>query len=102
MTGRQPTVGRIRSCIRLPWTGTLGRSRSMPPATTKSCGSPSDECAIRTPKRHGPLREVVQRGPVFDFADRDATLRYVRAEVIRHSEEGPIRLFINPFALTHP
>jgi len=49
-----------------------------------------------------PSGDVVQRGPVFNFADGDATLRYVRAEVIRHSEEGPIRLFINPFGLTRP
>jgi hypothetical protein len=49
-----------------------------------------------------PSAEIVQRGPVFNFADGDATLRYVRAEVIRHSEDGPIRLFVNPFALAHP
>jgi hypothetical protein len=47
-----------------------------------------------------PSGEVVQRGPVFDFSDRDSTLPYVRAELIRHTDDGPIRLFINPFALT--
>jgi hypothetical protein len=46
-----------------------------------------------------PSGEVVQRGPVFDFSDRDSTLRYVRAELIRHTDDGPIRLLINPFAL---
>jgi hypothetical protein len=54
------------------------------------------------PNAPWPSGEVVQRGPVFSFADGDATLRYVRAEVIRHSEEGPIRLFINPFGLNQP
>jgi len=49
-----------------------------------------------------PSGQIVQRGPVFNFADGATPLRYVRAEVIRHSEQGPIRLFINPFALTRP
>jgi len=44
--------------------------------------------------------EVVQRGPVFDFSSRDSTLPYVRAELIRHTDDGPIRLVLNPFALT--
>jgi hypothetical protein len=48
-----------------------------------------------------PAGEVVQRGPVFDFSDRE-TLSYVRAELIRHTDDGPIRLLINPFALTRP
>jgi len=47
-----------------------------------------------------PSGEVVQRGPVFDFSDRDSTLPYIRAELIRHTDDGPIRLLINPFALT--
>lgn len=47
-----------------------------------------------------PAGEAVQRGPVFDFSDRDSRLPYVRAELIRHTDDGPIRLFINPFALT--
>jgi hypothetical protein len=47
-----------------------------------------------------PAGEVVQRGPVFDFSGRDSKLPYVRAELIRHTDDGPIRLFINPFALT--
>jgi hypothetical protein len=46
--------------------------------------------------------EIVQRGPVFDYADSDATLRYVRAEVVRHTSDGSIRLFVNPFGLAHP
>ena len=49
-----------------------------------------------------PSGEIVQRGPVFRLASTDATLRYVRAEVIRQSDAGPIRLFTNPFALTQP
>jgi hypothetical protein len=49
-----------------------------------------------------PSGQIVQRGSVFDFADGDAMLRYVRAEVIRHTSDGPVRLFINPFALTQP
>jgi hypothetical protein len=47
-----------------------------------------------------PSGEVVQRGPVFDFSGRDSTLPYVRAEVIRHTDAGPVRLILNPFALT--
>ena len=49
-----------------------------------------------------PSGEVVQRGPAFDYSDSDATLPYVRAELIRHTDNGPIRLFINPFAVIHP
>jgi hypothetical protein len=47
-----------------------------------------------------PSGEIVQRGPVFDFSTADSTLSYVRAEVIRHTDDGPVRLLINPFALT--
>ena len=47
-----------------------------------------------------PSGEVVQRGPVFDFSGRDSTLPYVRAEVIRHTDAGSVRLILNPFALT--
>lgn len=47
-----------------------------------------------------PSGEVVQRGPVFDYSAGDSTLSYVRAEVIRRSDDGPIRLLLNPFALT--
>src|SRR5262249_24529619 len=57
---------------------------------------PSDEGA---PWASG---EAAQRGPVSDFSAGDSTSRYVRAEVIRHTDEGPIRLFLNPFALTLP
>ena len=46
-----------------------------------------------------PSGELAQRGAVFDYADSNATLRYVRAEVVRHTDDGPIRLFVNPFAL---
>jgi hypothetical protein len=49
-----------------------------------------------------PSGEIVQRGSVFDYAGSDAALRYVRAEVIRHTDNGPIRLFVNPFGLVHP
>jgi hypothetical protein len=47
-----------------------------------------------------PSGEIVQRGPVFDFSGRDSTLRYVRAELIRRTDDGPIRLLLNPFSLT--
>jgi hypothetical protein len=46
-----------------------------------------------------PPGEVVQRGPVFNYSDSDAP--YVRAELLRYTDDGPIRLFINPFALIH-
>ena len=49
-----------------------------------------------------PSGEIVQRGPVFDYANSDAALRYVRAEIIRHTNNGPIRVFLNPFGLTRP
>jgi hypothetical protein len=47
-----------------------------------------------------PSGEIVQRGPVFDLTRADSTLSYVRAEVIRHTDAGPVRLLLNPFALT--
>jgi predicted metal-dependent phosphoesterase TrpH len=47
-----------------------------------------------------PHGEVIQRGSVFDFSQLDSTWSYVRAEVIRHTDEGPVRLMLNPFALT--
>jgi hypothetical protein len=47
-----------------------------------------------------PADGVVQRGPVFDYSDAAATWSYVRAEVIRRSDNGPIRLLLNPFAFT--
>ena len=47
-----------------------------------------------------PSGEIVQRGPVFDLTRADPTLSYVRAEVIRHTDAGPVRLLLNPFALT--
>jgi hypothetical protein len=46
-----------------------------------------------------PAGEVVHRGPVFDFSERDP-LPYVRAELVRHTDDGPIRLLLNPVALT--
>jgi hypothetical protein len=46
-----------------------------------------------------PSGGVVQRGPVFDYSDGASTLAYVRAEVIRHTNAGPVRLLVNPFAL---
>lgn len=51
-----------------------------------------------------PPGEIVQRGPVFNYAGRypdDTPLSYVRAELIRHSENGPTRLLLNPFSLPH-
>lgn len=60
----------------------------------------------RSPREKGaatdapwPSGEIVQRGPVFDYSDRNSTLAYVRAELIRRSDDGPIRLFLNPFGL---
>ena len=47
-----------------------------------------------------PSGEIVQRGPVFDFSSPNSTLAYVRAEVIRHADAGPVRLLLNPFAVT--
>ena len=47
-----------------------------------------------------PSGEVVQRGPVFDFSHLDSTMSYVRAEVIRQTDAGPVRLLINPFGFT--
>ena len=45
-----------------------------------------------------PAARVVQRGPVLDYADIASP--YVRAELIRQTAEGPVRVFLNPFALT--
>lgn len=49
-----------------------------------------------------PPGEILHRGAVFQSSSGDRELPYVRAELIRHTENGPIRLFLNPFALTHP
>jgi hypothetical protein len=46
-----------------------------------------------------PAGEVIQRGPVFRYPRSDPVLPYVRAELIRRSENGPVRLFLNPFFL---
>jgi len=46
-----------------------------------------------------PAGQIVQRGPVFDFSRSDPTLPYVRAEIIRNTDAGPVRLFTNPFGL---
>jgi hypothetical protein len=59
--------------------------------------SSQSEAQVGAPPRSS---EIVERGPVFEYADRASTLSYVRAEVIRHSADGPIRLLLNPFALT--
>ena len=48
-----------------------------------------------------PAGEVVQRGPVFVYSRSDAMWSYVRVELVRHTDDGPIRLLLNPFALTH-
>jgi hypothetical protein len=47
-----------------------------------------------------PPGQIVHRGPVFDYSNSEAGLPYVRAELIRHTAEGPVRVFLNPFALT--
>jgi hypothetical protein len=49
-----------------------------------------------------PAGEIVHRGPVFNYSNSEAALPYVRAELVRNSENGPIRLFLNPFGLTNP
>jgi hypothetical protein len=63
---------------------------SRPPSSERNAGAAAP----------WPSAEVIQRGRVFDFSSRVSTLRYVRAELIRHTDDGPIRLLINPFALT--
>jgi hypothetical protein len=49
-----------------------------------------------------PAGEIIERGPVFRYSRDDPLLPYVRAELIRRSEDGPIRLFLNPFSLANP
>jgi hypothetical protein len=46
-----------------------------------------------------PAGEIIERGAVFRYSRDQPVLPYVRAEVIRRSEDGPIRLFLNPFSL---
>lgn len=46
-----------------------------------------------------PSGEIVHRGATFRYADSERALPYVRAEILRHSANGPIRVFLNPFAL---
>ena len=46
-----------------------------------------------------PAGEVIHRGAVYRYSRSDPVLPYVRAEVIRQTENGPIRLFLNPFSL---
>jgi hypothetical protein len=48
----------------------------------------------------GASSEVVNRGPELDYSSLDSTLSYVRAEIIRRTDAAPVRLLINPFALT--
>lgn len=44
-----------------------------------------------------PPGEIIHRGPVFSYSSVDPDLRYVRVELISHSESGPIRVLLNPF-----
>ena len=60
--------------------------------------SSSDKAA--QPRAQGASSEVVQRGPELDYSSLDSTLSYVRAEIIRRADAEPVRLLINPFALT--
>jgi hypothetical protein len=60
-----------------------------------SSSEPNSDSEAATP---WPAARVVQRGPVFDYSDLRSP--YVRAEIINHTDEGPIRVFLNPFALT--
>jgi hypothetical protein len=46
-----------------------------------------------------PSGKVVQRGPTFEYSGA-ASMSYVRAEVIRNTDAGPVRLLLNPFGLT--
>ena len=48
-----------------------------------------------------PPGEIVHRGAVFRYSSSDPASPYVRAEVIRHSENGPIRVLLNTFSLAH-
>jgi hypothetical protein len=61
--------------------------------------SPSSSARSASAEKPRASGEVVQRGPVFDFSNLDPTLPYVRAELIRNTDDGPIRLLVNPFAL---
>jgi hypothetical protein len=49
-----------------------------------------------------PAGEIVGRGPVFGYSDTAIPSPYVRAEVIWHSAEGPVRLMLNPVGLADP
>jgi hypothetical protein len=49
-----------------------------------------------------PPGQIVQRGPVFDYASAEAEAPYVRAELRRNTENGPVRVLLNPFALPPP
>jgi hypothetical protein len=49
-----------------------------------------------------PPGEVIHRGAVYRYSRSDPVLPYVRAELIRRSENGPIRVFLNPFSLADP
>jgi hypothetical protein len=62
-----------------------------------SPSEPSTDGEAATPWRAG---QIVARGPVFNYSDSVVTSPYVRAELIRHTDAGPLRVFINPFALT--
>ena len=46
-----------------------------------------------------PAGEIVGRGETFDYANTETPSPYVRAELIRQSETGPIRLMLNPVGL---
>jgi hypothetical protein len=49
-----------------------------------------------------PPGEIVHRGAVFRYSGSDPVRSYVRAELIRRTENGPIRLFLSPFSLVDP
>ncbi len=46
-----------------------------------------------------PAGAIVKQGPDFDYASSSDASLYVRAELVRQTEHGPIRLFLNPFGL---
>jgi hypothetical protein len=49
-----------------------------------------------------PAGEIIHRGAIFNYSNTEASLPYVRAELWRDTENGPVRLLLNPFALVPP
>jgi hypothetical protein len=49
-----------------------------------------------------PPGRIVQRGTVFDYSNAEAELPYVRAQLRRNTENGPVRVLLNPFSFAPP